>query len=138
MALLTNYEDGKVTHTALAVRYALGPKANDDYYEVHRYTTKAWGYYGLDYTTAINCRNLITSLGYLKRTFYIWRIGASGSPVKDDAIMMVDSVEVVHDDGQMWHVEVQVNEDDMTFTDNPSTDFALLNWPLIPAWNYDE
>lgn len=138
MALLTNYEDGKVTHTALAVRYSLGAKVNDTYYEVHRYTTKTWSYYGLDYATAIACRNTITGLGYLKRTFYLWRLDANGQPVKDDAIMMPDAVEVVHDDGAMWHVDVQVNEDDMMYTDDLMTDPSLLDWPPISSWDYDE
>lgn len=138
MALLQNYEDGKVTHTALAIRYSLGAKVNDTYYEVHRYTTKSWSYYGLDKTTAINCRNTITGLGYLKRTYYLWHIAANGQPEKDNAIMMVDAVEVVHDDGAMWHVDVQVNEDDVAYTNNPETDFALLDWPPTSQWNYDE
>lgn len=128
MALLTNYTDGKVTHTALAVRYALGAKVNDTYYEVHRYTTKSWSYVGLDLTTAKTCAADMETL--LKRTFHLWRIGAAETPVKDDAIMMPDSVAVVHDDGQMWHVDVQVSEDDMMFTDNPSNDLSLLNWPV--------
>lgn len=135
MALLTNYEDGKVTHTALAVRYSLGAKVNDTYYEVHRYTTKTWSYYGLDYATALDCRADMETL--LKRTFYLWHIDANGEPVKDDAVMMPDAVEAVHDDGHMWHVDVQVNEDDMTYTDNPSTDFALLNWPLTGDYAED-
>lgn len=127
MALLTNYNAGKVTHTALAVRYALVAKVDDTYYEVHRYTTKSWSYVGLDLATAKTCASTMEVL--LKRTFYLWRIGANGTPEKDDAIMMPDSIAVVHDDGQMWHVDVQVDEDDMIFTDNPSTDFSLLNWP---------
>lgn len=128
MALLQDYNDGKVTHTALARRYSVGAKVNDTYYEVHRYTTKTWSYYGLDYATALSCRAAMETL--LKRTFYFWRIGADGTPVKDDALMMVDAIEVVHDDGAMWHVDIQVNEDDMMYTDNLMTDPSLLSWPV--------
>ena len=135
MALLQDYNDGKVTHTALARRYSVGAKVSDTYYEVHRYTTKTWSYYGLDYSTALDCRGDMETL--LKRTFYFWRIGADGTPVKDDALMMVDAIEVVHDDGQMWHVDIQVNEDDMMYTDNLMTDPSLLNWPVTGDYAED-
>lgn len=140
MALKTSYTSAnKVTHSALAVRYSLGGMTGEklngsqDLYEVHRYITKNYSFVGLDYETAIACRDAKADM--LKRTFYLWRV-VDGELEKDDSIQMVDSVEAVHEDGDMWRVDIQVNEDDVNYTTNPASDLSLLDWPL--TGDYDE
>lgn len=140
MSLKTSYTSAnKVTHSALSVRYSLGGltgetlNGNQHLYEVHRYTTKSYSFVGMNYATAIACRDAKAAM--LKRTFYLWKV-VDGELECDESIQMVDSVEAVHEDGDMWRVDIQVNEDDVNYTTNPASDLSLLDWPL--TGDYDE
>ena len=79
MGLLNYYNDSnKVVDTALQVQYACVPETYEahgwipdpnlsslsvltdytaQYWVVHRYATKSYGYVGMDYNTAISCQN---------------------------------------------------------------------------------
>ncbi len=135
MALLNTISaDNKVTHVALAIRYAVASKTKTDKWEVHRYTTKSFSYVGLTESAAKTAAESIAS--GLKRTYYIWQENDEGELEKISVQLMQDEVAAVHDNGPMWRVDVNVNEDDVSYVDNIANDLSLAGWPL--GGNYRE
>ena len=124
----------KVTHTALAIRYAVTAKTKTDKWEVHRYTTKSFSYVGLTESAAKTGANTIAA--GLKRTFYIWQEDDDGELDHISVQLMPDEVAAVHDRAGMWRIDVNVNEDDVHYVDNIASDLSLAGWPQ--GGNYHE
>ena len=135
MALLTSIRSAnKVTHVALAIRYAVASKTKTDKWEVHRYTTKSFSYVGLTEAAAKTAADTIAA--GLKRTYYIWQENDEGELDHISVQLMQDEVAAVHDSGPMWRVDVNVNEDDVYYVDNIESDISLAGWPS--GGNYRE
>lgn len=135
MALLTSISStNKVTHTALAIRYAVASKTKTDKWEVHRYTTKSFSYVGLSEGAAKTAAATIAA--GLKRTYYIWQENDEGELEHISVQLMTDEVAAVHETGPMWRVDVNVNEDDIHYVDDIESDLSLAGWPL--GGNYHE
>lgn len=135
MALLTTASaTNRVTHAALAIRYAVSSKTKTEKWEVHRYTTKSFSYVGLTEAAAKTIAENIAA--GLKRTYYIWQENDEWELEHISVQLMQDEVVAVHDSGPMWRVDVNVNEDDMHYVDNIANDLSLAGWPS--GGNYHE
>lgn len=119
MSLLNSHSNStnKVTHTALDVRYEAGdftwgalPGGLTSPREVHRYATKSYSYVGMTLAAAKTCaaakRNKYT------RTRKYWTFETDHF-VYHAATRCQADISVVHDDGDCYHVDINVNEDDM-------------------------
>lgn len=127
----TASDSNKQTHTALKTIYSVNGKATDELWEVHRYITKSYSYVGLTKAGAISVRD--SKAAMYRRTYQRWV--DPETPV--NVVMLADSIEANHADGTMWSVDIQVNEDDVLYTDDITGDLALLEWPVI-GHDYDE
>ena len=129
--------DNTVIHSALSIRYSVNSKAADGKWEVHRYITGSYSVVGLDYASAITVAN--QELMGLKRTYYLWTEDEDGERVRFDADLCTDEVAAVHEDGPMWRVDVNINEDDVNYVDDVESDLSLAGWPYAyvlesPMW----
>lgn len=107
MGLLNYYDDtNKVEHTALklwlAQTYHFG-----SYYRFSRTVTKTYSYVGMDKATALTC-------AYAKQAQYQYHEGLYNPDIQATERKLVQgaNVEAVHDDGGMWHVDINVDVND--------------------------
>ena len=141
MALLNSASfDNLVVHSALSIRYAITSKTDTDEWEVHRYTTKSFSFVGLTESAARSVANTLatSSSQGLLRDFYIWKKGDDDKMEKMRVQMMTDEVAAVHDEGSMWRVDVNVNEDDVYYIDEDDLSDAPSSWGFPSGGNYWE
>lgn len=135
MALLSAYnDDNKVTHTALKIwlqeqRQPFFP----DWHVYQRTVTKSYSYVGMDYATAVSC-------AYEKQRQYQYYEGEYNPALSATLSTLVQgaNVEAVHDDGAMWHVDINVNVNDgcsFWLSGEPTMDEIMSHFQLT---SFDE
>lgn len=116
MGLLHFYgQKNQVTSQALAVSYTSQIKkrgAYGDLYEYHRIASKSYSFVGMDERTARACRD--AKEAQYTRTFRQYR-SETGALLDTQLHLCVASVQMAHDDGGMWHVDITVAEDQVQF-----------------------
>lgn len=143
MALLETHDNSinKVTQTTLCVRYEAGdftwgalPGGITSPREVHRYATKRYGYVGMTLAAAQLCA--AAKRDKYTRTRKYWTFETDHFVYHESTRLQAD-VQVVHGDGDEYHVDITVNEDDMVclIGSLPSDLSSLFN---ISDTAYDE
>lgn len=116
--MLINYwsDANKVTHRGLQVQWTMaqvGYVSGNPWYEFHRIATKSYSYVGMNETTARACVD--AKQAQYTRTFTQWYTerGAMYKPTKISKC--VANVVLRHDAGNMWSVDIDVNEDQIQY-----------------------
>ena len=143
MALLTTYtEANRVINTALTVTYSkrkiygswsytnLNMQTTiGEAWEYSRHAVKSYTYVGMDYTTALACRSAMVAL--YARTTKVSEFSTSGATIGtfvtvDAGTQLMADIAVQHDDGGMYSVVVNVNEQDSRTSTSGSLSPASL------------
>lgn len=127
----------KVTNTGLSVTYT--QHFNGNYWEITRYAKKSYSFVGMDKSTAYQC-------AASKRTQYTRGFRRLDSSTIDEDHPLPSTVYAYecptdiaphHGDGDVWSVQIEVNEQDVvasaTMAADPASLFAAEN-----GRNYDE
>lgn len=116
--MLINFwsDANKVTHCGLQVQWTMtqvGYVSGNPWYEFHRIATKSYSYVGMNETTARACVD--AKQAQYTRTFTQWYTerGAMYKPTKISKC--VANVVLRHDAGNMWSVDIDVNEDQIQY-----------------------
>ena len=105
--LLDYYDErNKVEHTALKLWLEQTLKLGN-YYQFSRTVTKTYSFVGMDKATAIAC-------AYAKQAQFQYHENIWNTELQQPERKLVQgaNVEAVHDDGGMWHVDINVDVND--------------------------
>lgn len=127
----------KITSSGLSVTYK--QTFNGSYWEIARYAKKAYSFVGMDKDTAYEC-------AAAKRAQYTRAFARLDTSVIDENHTLPDVVFAYecpsdiapqHQDGDIWSVEIQVNEEDHRASGSAVSNPAAL-FPQENARSYDE
>lgn len=108
------------------------------FWQYTRIRTKAYSYVGLSESAAKACAEAMQA--YYTRTFpmYEWKFGRwqvkAGASYQD----CVAEVGYQHDEGHLWHVDVQVNEQAIIYSPDVIADLPAAFTAAGFDWSYDE
>ena len=135
---MLNYwaKKNKVTTKALQVQYVSSFSRryhSVDVYESHRIVTKSYSYIGMTEAAAKACQ--AAKLAQYTRTFIQW-YNANGvwKGSSNQKIQCVANVSMNQDDGGLWSVSIDVNEDQQQYSTWIPIDYDLFDYSL----DYDE
>ena len=105
-----------------------------------RYRTKNYSFVGMNKTTAKQCVN--AKVAQYTRTFYNW-YQKNGLWVQDKTRSgqyqeLVASVQAIKRDGELWDVEIQVNEVAIVYLFGESMNIEQTFRGYLGDWDYDE
>ena len=105
-----------------------------------RYRTKNYSYVGMNKATAKLCVD--AKIAQYTRTYYNW-YQRNGIWVQDKTIdgqykELVAGVQASKRDGELWDVEIQVNEVAIVYLFGMSLDIEQTFRAYLGDWNYDE
>lgn len=131
--MLNYYDDrNKVTDTALQIYYKFRTRfvQIDDtlypQYNITRRAVKKYRYVGMDLTTAKAC----AAAKRTKYTRYVkgWRWDPEQTPswIPQNMSQCQADIAIVHVDGAMWNVEINVDETDDVWRSSLPSDFSSL------------
>lgn len=156
MALITGTMEGygwgdfnKVTDEALSIRYMIVNGTTVTYgdgtfisWRARRFATKRYSYVGMDYATALRCRDAKIAQYTRTKRLYSWNGNGWTSSIFEESLQA--DVRASRVAGRMWKVEIQVNESDeavneqaLTYTPTPQMLFDAMGISDDPE-NYDE
>ena len=127
----------KVTSSGLSVTYK--QSFNGQYWEITRYAKKSYSFIGMDKDTAYECA--AAKRAQFTRAFA--RLDTSTIDEEHPLPTIVSAYECPsdiapqHQDGDVWSVDIQVNEEDHRAAGSPSQNPASL-FTTENARNYDE
>lgn len=141
MALTTYGTANKVTDRALQIQYTVEGSTikvgleERVHWEVHRLCTKTYRYVGMTYAAAKTCRDAM--IEKYTRTQRVWTRQSASEYEHADVTNCQADIACVHDEGGMWHVEIQVSENDVEHVagTKPSSLASLFTWITC---DYDE
>ena len=142
MGLKTVYDNSnKVTDVGLSVTYRQEFAATidvsgtpTDYWEVARIAKKSYKFVGMDESTAYECASAKRS--QYTRSFSRVEI-TDESVTTRTAIECPSDIAPRHVEGDVWEVQIEVNEMDTTYSIGPAAEPENL-FPAANARNYDE
>lgn len=109
-------DQNKITNKALQVQWTMtqiGYVGGSPYFEYHRIATKSYSYIGMSEAAALACRD--AKQAQYTRTFTRWYTerGAAYKPTK--TFKCVANVTMTPDEGGVWRVDIDVNEDQIQY-----------------------
>ena len=134
--MLFNYwsDENKVTHRGLQVQWTMaviGYRYGRQLWEDHRIASKSYSYVGMNEAAAKAC--LEAKQAQYTRTFIRW-YNERGVYKPVTIHNSVANVTMNHDEGGMWSVDIEVNEDQMQYYDYGVIPMQLFDLSL----DYDE
>ena len=100
-------------------------------WKYQRKCTYSYMYVGMDYDTALDCANTLATYYTRNTSHYTWvqTAGQMGDWVKrTGGQMLMTRISVIHTDGKMWSVTVDVDE----------TDTIMSKSQITPSWTAED
>ena len=119
-----NWTGTSVVASAASVTYG-------SMWQYQRFCSYSYQYVGMDYDTAVSCANTLASFLTRSTTMYIWSstAGTMGDWIaRSGGSQLMSKISVVHADGKMWTVTVDVNELDTIMSKTQTT----------PSWTAED